>query len=59
MEEYIKRKLAKLSSADFKINKYPLYYQQDTFLVKETENGEKFIIALDNNGNEVIKGVLS
>lgn len=58
IEEYLKRKLSKLSSNDFKINQYPFYYQEGSFLIKETQDGQKFIIEISHDGKEIIKGKL-
>lgn len=56
MEEYLKRKLARLNDNKFEIDKYPLYYQKGDLIVKETIDGKKFVVEVDDKGNELLKG---
>ncbi len=51
----LKENITNISSTDLK-NKisYPLYYKENGKTIKELENGEKWIITLDNNYKEVL-----
>jgi hypothetical protein len=52
MLEYLKRKLNKLEvKPDIA---YPLYYEENGILVKETANGTRYEIKLDSNHQEII-----
>lgn len=54
MMEYLKRKFAKLNTADFDKISYPRYYEEDGKLIKEFESGEKWEFILDSNHKEVL-----
>lgn len=58
MMEYLKRKLCRLENDDsWKEDiPFPRYYEENGRIIKETENGEKYIIILDKNHKEVIAG---
>ena len=51
----LKENILKDTSTDWK-NKisYPLYYKENDKTIKELENGEKWIVTLDNNYKEVL-----
>lgn len=53
MMEYLKRKLSKLSADDESIS-FPRYYEENGKLIKECAGGEKWVIKLDSNYNEVL-----
>lgn len=58
MMEYLKRKFWKLEKDDSwtKNIPYPRYYEENGLLIKETEDGRKFAVTLDEQHNEVILG---
>ncbi len=58
MMEYIKRKLTKTKDDQAWKDQigYPRYYQENGLFIKETEDGEKFIITMDEQHQEVIVG---
>ena len=57
MMEYLKRKLCKISADNLDI--YPRYYEENGKLIKETEDGEKWVIKLDTEYKEVLLERLS
>lgn len=58
MMEYIKRKLCKMNNQSDWMDKvgYPRYYEENGLIIKETEDGEKLIVTLNENHEEVITG---
>ncbi|MBO7332357.1 MAG: hypothetical protein J6U64_01675 [Alphaproteobacteria bacterium] len=52
MLEYLKRKINKLKEQP-EVS-YPLYYEENGILVKETANGTRYEIKLDSNHQEII-----
>lgn len=54
MFEYLKRKLMRLNRLNLEIDNYPLYYQENDNLIKELANGEKWIVQLDANHQEIL-----
>ncbi len=60
MMEYLKRKLSKLNQTQTWQDKiqYPRYYEENGQFIKETENGEKLIVSLNENNEEIIIGKL-
>ncbi len=53
MMEYLKRKLTKVS-ADDAVTSFPRYYEENGKIIKECAGGEKWVIRLDSNYNEVL-----
>jgi hypothetical protein len=55
----IKENIIKLTTHDLKnqIN-YPLYYKENGKIIKELENGEKWVVRLDSNYNEILEEYL-
>ncbi len=60
MMEYFKRKFTRINNCDTyqKQIPYPRYYEDNGLLIKEMENGKKYVITLDENHKEVILGLL-
>lgn len=58
MMEYIKRKLTKTKDDQAWKDQigYPHYYQENGLFIKETEDGEKFVVTLDEQHQEIIVG---
>lgn len=58
MMEYLKRKLCRLEEQNDWSKKvpFPRYYEQNGKIIKENENGEKFIVEVDEDFNEKILG---
>lgn len=52
MLEYLKRKLNRLERTP-KVS-YPLYYEENGILIKETEDGIRYEVELDSNHQEII-----
>lgn len=52
MLEYLKRKLNKLEVKPDMA--YPLYYEENGILIKETEDGIRYEIELDSSHQEII-----
>lgn len=50
MQEYLKRLFSR-AERNIKLTEYPLYYEDETtgLLIKETADGKKFIVELDQN----------
>lgn len=60
MMEYLKRKLSKMNNEQAWKEKvgYPRYYKENGLFIKETEDGEKLIVTLNEKHEEVITGKL-
>ena len=60
MMEYLKRKLRKMNNEQAWKEKvgYPRYYKENGLFIKETEDGEKLIVTLNEKHEEVITGKL-
>ena len=56
MFEYFKRKFARLDGK-IEVNTYPKYYQENDLLIREEKDGMRYIVTLDKDHKEVIKGV--
>lgn len=58
--EYLKRKLSKMNNEQAWKEKvdYPRYYEENGLFIKETEDGEKLIVTLNEKHEEVITGKL-
>jgi len=41
---------------NIKITQYPLYYMVDDLLIREDQDGSKYIVKFDNNKQEIILG---
>lgn len=54
MFEYLKRKLMRLNRQNIEIDSYPQYYEENGVLIKELANGEKWIVKLDSDYEEVL-----
>ncbi len=54
MFEYLKRKIARLDIKEDKIISYPRYYKENGKTIKETAQGEKWVVKLDSNYKEVL-----
>ncbi len=54
--EYIKRKLCRLEEKNDWRKKipFPHYYEENGKIVKETADGKKYVVTLDDAYNEVI-----
>ena len=52
--EYLKRKMCKIKTSDFESVGFPRYYEENDRLIKECENGEKWVVTLDANYREVL-----
>ena len=51
----IKENITNISLVNLKDKiSYPLYYKENGQTVKELENGEKWVVMLDNNYKEVL-----
>ena len=58
MMEYLKRKLCRLEKQKEWQQKvpFPRYYEKNGKIVREEENGETFLVEVDDNFNEKIIG---
>ena len=58
--EYLKRKLSKMNNEQAWKEKvgYPRCYKENGLFIKETEDGEKLIVTLNEKHEEVITGKL-
>jgi hypothetical protein len=54
MLEYLRRKIAQWEKEPPVVKSYPLYYKEGKNLIKELENGQKWIVKLDENYKEVL-----
>ena len=54
MFEYLKRKLTRVNRLNLSIDTYPVYYKENGKLIKELANGEKWVVELDANRQEVL-----
>lgn len=53
MFEYFKRRISRLASK-IKIDTYPKYYEEKGYIIREEEDGTRYIVTLDKNNNEII-----
>jgi hypothetical protein len=58
MLEYFKRKMQKIARDGIEYKDFPKYYEQDNKIIKELEDGQKFIVELDKNCKEAVVGKL-
>ena len=54
MLEYIKRKLCRIEQDGIKFDSFPQYYEENDKIIKELEDGQKFIIDMSSDGEEII-----
>lgn len=56
MFEYFKRKFSRLDGK-IKIDTYPKYYEEKGHIIKEEEDGTRYIVVLDKDLNErIVRG---
>lgn len=54
MLEYIKRKLCHIQKNGIDVKSFPKYYEENNKVIKELDNGQKFIVEVDADGQEII-----
>ncbi len=54
MFEYLKRKIARLNPKENEVASYPRYYKENGKTIKETAQGEKWVVTLDSDYKEVL-----
>ena len=54
MMEYLKRKFTRLNTDNIGKISFPHYYEENGKLIKELENGEKWVVTLDSDYKEVL-----
>ena len=52
MFEYLKRKFSKPHPV--KIETYPKYYEENGLLIRENQDGARYVVTIDKKGNETI-----
>ena len=52
MFEYFKRKFSKPKNVQIKT--YPKYYEERGLLIRENKDGTRYVVTVDENGNEII-----
>ena len=52
MFEYLKRKLSRLPRVEIKT--YPKYYEENGLLIREEQNGARYVVTVDKDGNEKV-----
>jgi len=52
MFEYLKRKLSRLPRLE--INTYPKYYEENGLLIREEQDGARYVVTVDKYGNEKV-----
>ena len=58
MFEYFKRKFVRLDGK-ITVSTFPKYYEENGKLIKEEENGQRFLIKLDENKKPVVIGEIN
>ncbi len=52
MFEYLKHKFSR--PFRIKIETYPKYYEENGLLIREDQNGDRYVVTVDKKGNEII-----